>query len=843
MEASGPALARRGRNLAVAGRRTAGQRRADLVADVALAVGMAGLMLATMPAARAADAAGIQLAQAGQSFDIPAQPLAGAITSFGRQSGLQVTVEAAIANDLQSPGVSGSYTPDEALSRLLAGTGVSYRFIDANTVTLVRGTAADGAVVLDPLSIDATRRAESAWGPVAGFVAKRASAATKTDTPLLETPQSISVVTRDQMDAQAAQTMPQALRYTAGMQTDRNGADERTDFLYARGFQVSQYLDGLRLIGGTWATPQIDSYGLERIEIVRGPSSVLYGQVSPGGLANLVSKRPQPDAFNEVQLQFGEYGRLQTAFDMTGPLTEDGDLSYRLSGLARSADTPIDQTKEERYAINPAITWRAGDDTTLTLLGKYQNDPALGAYQRLPAYGTVLHNPSGDIPTDLYIGDPTFDKEERTQYGIGYEFEHRFDDTFTVRQNARFFRTDSDFGYLYTGRLMAADSSVIRRSGVLAEEVNDAITIDNQLQAKFTTGAVGHTALFGLDYQNNHNDSDVDYLAANPIDYNNPQYGSPGIDFTPFFEQNTSQRLEQLGLYAQDQISIDRWRFTLGARHDWLNSNTNDRLTNTSTKVTDQKFTGRVGALYLFDNGLAPYASYSESFEPLAGTNDIGEPLKPTTGQQYEIGIKYQPTGYNSFVSLALYDLTQQNVLSYGSRTIIDGSGNPQVISFSTQNGEVSSRGIDIEGKISLNDNISLTAAYSYLETEVTEGSTGDNTAGKTPVYLPENSGSIWADYRFIDGYFNGLGLGAGVRISDETYGDAANSFTVPGYAVMDAALRYDLGNLAPDLTGARLAVNATNLFDKIYVADCQNNTNCYYGSRRKVYATLSYQW
>ncbi|WP_372094859.1 TonB-dependent siderophore receptor [Tistrella mobilis] len=823
-----------GRNRTEARAQTARRRRAEIVADVALAVGMAGMVLAQAPAARAAGADGVQLAQAGQGYDIPAQSLTGAITSFGRQSGLQVTLDAAVAGDLRSPGVRGSYTPEEALRRLLQGTGVTYRFVDARTVTLTP-VDGQGAQVLDPLEVDADRRVESPWGPVAGFVATRGATATKTDTPLIETPQTISVVTRDQMDAQAAQTMPQALRYTAGMQTDRNGADERTDFLYSRGFQVSQYLDGLRLINGTWAVPQIDSYGLERIEVVKGPASVLYGQVSPGGLANLVSKRPQAEAFNEIQLQYGEYNRLQAAFDSTGELTPRGNVLYRITGLARGADTQMEQVKEERYAISPSLTWLMDDDTTLTILGKYQNDPALGGYQRLPADGTVLYSPAGKIPTDLYIGDPSFDKEERKQYSLGYEFEHRFDDVFTFRQNARFLRTDGDFAYLYTGRIVSGTSS-IRRSGVIANEVNDAITVDNQAIAKFETGAVKHTTIFGFDYQNNHNDSKVDYLSANNIDYNNPQYGNPGLG-APFFQQSSSQRLEQAGVYLQEQAAYDRFRLTLGLRHDWAESRTLDRLANATTTIKDTETTVRAGLLYLFDNGIAPYVSYSESFEPLAGVNEIGQPYKPTTGQQYEAGVKFQPAGYTSLFTVSLYHLTQQNVVSAYYQS---GNSGP---TYSVQDGEVRSRGIDAEAKIALDDNFSLTAAYSYLDAEVTESGSANGTVGKTPVYMPEHSGSLWADYRFLDGYAAGLGLGAGIRVSGKTWGDAANTFEVPGYAVYDAAVRYDLSYLSPDLQGAKFSINATNLADKIYVADCQNATNCYYGSRRKVYATLSYQW
>lgn len=828
-----------GRNRTEARAQTARRRRAEIVADVALAVGMAGMVLAQAPAARAAGADGVQLAQAGQGYDIPAQSLTGAITSFGRQSGLQVTLDAAVAGDLRSPGVRGSYTPEEALRRLLQGTGVTYRFVDARTVTLTQ-VAGQGAAVLDPLEVDANRQVESPFRPIAGYVATRNVTGSKSDVPLIETPQTISIVVRDQIDAQAAQTVPQSLRYTSGMMTDRNGLDERADFLYARGFKVDSYLNGTRFLGGTWATAQIDAYSLERIEVLKGPSSVLYGQASPGGIANGISKQPLEDPAGEVRLQYGEYNRMQAAFDLTGPLTQDKDVLFRITGLGRSADTQMEQTKEERYWINPAITFRPSEDTTLTLLGSYQTDPALGGYQRLPAYGTVLFNPSGEIPTDLFVGDPTFDKQERKQYSLSALFEHRFDDTFTFRQNARFMRIDADFGYLYTGNIMSPTSSLIRRSGVIADETNDGITVDNQMQAKFATGDVTHTALVGLDYQNNRNDSVVDYLLANPIDYANPSYGNPGIDFdNPFFQQSSSQRFEQTGVYVQDQMSYGNWHLSLGGRHDWLDIDTTDRLSNTDSSLTEKKFTGKVGLLYHFtDIGLAPYASYSEAFEPIAGTTTDGRAFEPLTSQQYEVGVKYQPKGWNTLFTLSLYDITQQNVATTTTREINGGT-----VNFTDQSGEVSSQGIDFEIRASPFDNFNVIASYAYVDAEVTKAGNITGTEGKTPVYVPEHSGSLWADYRFLDGYVAGLGLGAGIRVNGKTWADAMNTVEVPGYAVYDAAVSYDLSYLNPDLAGAKFQINATNLTDKIYVADCQNLTNCYYGARRKVYATLSYQW
>jgi iron complex outermembrane recepter protein len=781
------------------------------------------------------------------AFDIAPQPLDRALTTFSAQAHIQVLVAGELTGGLRSPGVSGTYTPEEALQRLLADTGLTYRFTSPNTVTLERATAqreegqpvapvtggasrppAGAVLPAEPITVQEQRAGETAWGPVKGYVATRSATGTKTDTPLIETPQSISVVTRDQMEAQAAQTVQSALRYSSGVSLYEKN-DNRFDINFARGFDLEEFLDGMRLLSGSFAIPRIDPYFLERIEVFKGPSSVLYGQAPPGGLVNLVSKRPTSEPFREVLLQTGSYNRVQGAFDFSGPIDKDGQFLYRVTGLGRDSETQIDYVEDQRLAIMPALTWRPTPDTTFTLLTSYQNDPVGGFINSWPAQGTVLSNPNGKIPMSLYGGAPNFDKHEREHYYVGYLFEHRFSEVWTVRQNFRYMHINDDYFQVLTGDFQE-DLRTLERSVFTNVEDFDAITLDNQVQSKFATGPLQHTFVFGIDYQRSMQDFKFGIGDAPPLDILRPDYSQP-IPTPPLLFDDERTR-NQIGLYAQDQLKLGPWALLLGGRHDWADREIHDRFTDITTKESDNEFTWRAGLLYLFDIGLAPYFSYATSFEPTIGTDFEGNPFEPTTGRQYEVGIKYQPKGINALITLSLFQLTQQNVLTT----------DPEHEFFNVQTGEVRSRGVELEGKASLTAGLNLTAAYTYLDAEVTESNDVD--LGKRPVQVPKHLASLWGDYTIQGGALAGLGFGAGVRYFGSTYGDAENTFKVPDYTLADAAAHYDLSGLGVDaLKGIRLAVNASNLFDKEYVAFCANIGACHYGLRRTVLGTFSYRW
>lgn len=711
----------------------------------------------------------------------------------------------------------------------------------------VRSTTRSANVAQTNASAGSTPQ-ETAHGPVSGFVAHQSATGTKTDTPIIQTPQSISVVPADQLQTQQAWTAKEALRYTAGAAADTRSNFGAYDIIYNRGFPVSRYLDGMRLQGDTgFVTPQIELWGMERVELLRGPASVLYGQGTPGGIVNMVSKRPTDQPFGEIALQGGSFDRFQGAFDVGGPVDQQGQLEYRLTGLFRDSNNQVDFVKTQRQYIAPSLTWRPDADTSLTVLLSYQRDPWGGYYNFVPPLGSLYPNPNGKIPTSFYAGDPSFNQTDRTQYSAGYLFEHRVDDVWTIRQNLRYLDTTGHLNQVppFPGGLEPDNVTLDRYAQADAERIG-AFTIDNQIQAKFATGWLQHTALVGVDYQNTLFAQYVAQGAAPSINIFDPVYYQPitvPTDNPNTLVTNSHQQSSQTGVYGQDQMKIGNLILVAGGRHDWADSDTqtySDTFgfpANTDTPQHDQANTGRIGGVYLFDNGVAPYAVYATSFNPNIGTEFSGTPFKPTTGKLYEAGVRYQPPGFETMMLTASgYDLTEQNVLT----------PDPANLGFNVQTGEIRSRGFEFEGKASINKQLNLIATYTYIDAKVTQSNDVD--LGKVPLGIPRNMTSAWADYTFRNGALNGFGGGLGVRYVGYTWGDEANTVRVPAYVLVDAMVHYNLAYLAPQLRGYELQVNATNLFDKVYVSECTgtsgiSSTNCVYGLRRSVLGTLRYRW
>ncbi|MHC2017076.1 TonB-dependent siderophore receptor [Methylobacterium sp. CM6247] len=778
-------------------------------------------------------------------FALPAMPLDEALAAYGAASGVQLIYDSSATQYLRSVAVVGRYDRAEGLRRLLAGTGLTPQFTAERSATLLRVVAQAGivapdqagAVALDMLEVSG----ENAIGPVHGYVARRSATATKTGTPILETPQAINVVGRKEIEDRQAQSVSQALLYTPGVM-NQYGTDVRYDWLYVRGFVPGRYLDGLRLPFGArgYSQPRVESYGLERVELLKGPSSGLYGQNSPGGLLNLVSKRPTATPLREIQLQTGSFGRAQAAFDLSGPIDPEGKILYRLTGLARTTGTQLDYLEEDRVFIAPSLTLRPDADTSLTILSQYLNidSPGGGAPQGLPALGTLYANPKGRIPTKRFIGEPNYDRFKLQQGFIGYAFEHRFNDVWTVRQNLRYSHVDAN-----TQRVQAiglgADNSTLSRYAWAFPERSDLFNIDNQAEARFSTGPFAHTLLLGADYLREDARYDESQLRIVPsVDVFAPVYA--GTVTRPPLGTRITQGRNQTGLYAQDEIRFGGFRLTVSGRQDWADAVT--RTTNAATgaltrvKQDDAAFTGRVGLSYLLDGGLAPYISYATSFQPTAGTDRAGQPFAPTEGEQIEGGIKFQPPGTNLLMTGTVFDLTQKNVLT----------PDPTDFRFNAQTGEARVRGVELEVKASLTESLDLIASYAAMNSEITKANAnaaGASIIGNELPFVPQHQASAWLDYTFRTGDWAGLGLGAGVRYIGASVGDNANFYHIPVVTLVDAAIRYDFGYRYPALKGVDLAVNATNLFDKTYVSTCIAATGCFYGNRQTVLATLRYRW
>ncbi|SFH81817.1 TonB-dependent siderophore receptor [Modicisalibacter xianhensis] len=682
-------------------------------------------------------------------------------------------------------------------------------------------------LTLLPLSATAQQAGEDA--ATLDTVTVTGQAATKTDTPFIETPQAVSVISREDIEEKGAQTVQRATNYIPGVFSNQIGASNRYDYIVLRGFSDGSinntFLDGLKLMGdsGSYSSMVIDPYFLESIEVVKGPASVLYGRASPGGLVAMQSKRPEFDTEREIQLGVGTNDQRSAAFDITGPLDDEHRVAYRLIGLGQAANTQFGPVEEERYAIAPSLTWDISNDTSLTLQAYLQKDPEGGYHSGLPFEGTVESRNGVKIDNEFFEGEEDFEKFERTQRQFGYEFDHRFNDDLTFRQRARYLNSDVELQQVYAYG-WASDTELVRYASGGKEDLQ-AWTVDNQLEARLATGAVEHTLLFGADYQQRENDVTWDSGSAGNLDVTNPQYGS---DVLITYTDNQTRELSQTGVYLQDQMTLDNWHLVLGLRNDWVDIENTNHTLGTRSELDDTQVSGRAGLLYHFDNGVAPYLSYSTSFTPNATTDENGDLLEPTEGEQVEAGLKYQPAGTQDRYSIALFHITQENVSTKDPNE-----------SFYRAVGEIESQGVELESHTQLTDNLSLQASYTY--TDVTYVETEDDTEGNTANQVPRHQASVWVNYGFDRGSLAGLETGLGVRHYADIWVDEANTETLPDYTLVDAMLGYDFSQVG--LEGVSARVNVHNLLDKEYVASCYDINYCYFGEERNVMATVSYNF
>lgn len=770
----------------------------------------------------------VGLAQA-ESYQLPAAPLAATLNQIASQAGIVLSIDPALTAGKIAQPVLGDYDALDALSAALSGSGL--QLVDSGNGVYSLAPTPEGAMALPNISIYGNAQQEQAWGPVDGYVAKRSAAGSKTDTPLIEAPRSISVITREQLDERQTLNLNDALRYTAGVMSSGYGSDTRSDWLKVRGFVPTQFLDGLPLPVGSFANPKIEPWNLERVAVLRGPASSVYGQTPPGGLLDMVSRRPQVDRSHEVQLQLGNDNHRQINFDSTGAFDDDARVLYRISGTVRDSDTPIDHIQDQRYNLAPSLTWNIGDDTRLTFLSQYTRDDTGITGSFLPLQGTKLPSPGGKISHHKNFGEPDWDFYDRTYYALGYAFEHRIDDVWQFRQNLRYTKSDLEFQAVQVSTFNSIDAggNVSRESGIVNEDVSQ-FAVDNNFQADFQTGALSHTLLLGLDHQRATSNYQWLYgMGVPPINVGRPVYGTDLSGVTYFAMQDYHQKTHQTGLYIQDQIALDNWRLTLGGRQDWVHTGTTfHNQGDVSNTQRDTEFSGNVGLSYLFDNGVTPYLSYAQSFQPAMGANvSSTTSFEPTRGEQYEVGVKYQPPGTDALLSAALFDLTQENV------SVTEGSITRQI-------GELKVRGLELEASAAVNDNLKLVASYAYNDSEIQKGPDKGNRMQQ----MPRNQATLWADYTWNAGLLDGFGIGFGARYVGDSYGNTANTWLghTGSYTVYDASLHYDLGRLNSSLQGASLALDAKNLFDKDYLSTCDGYW-CYYGDERYVVASLNYKW
>lgn len=668
---------------------------------------------------------------------------------------------------------------------------------------------------LPPVTVrPATPRATE---PAFGYRAPSAASATKTDTPLRETPQSVTVITRERIEDMGAQNLQDALNYAAGVRSNAFGLDTKTDWLRVRGTAPDEYLDGLRQTFGFYTTTRVDPYTLERIEVLRGPSAMLFGQGSTGGVVNMVSKRPLPYAQREVGVQTGSFNRRQVQADLTAPLTADGTWSYRLVALTRKSDTQVDFVPDDRRLLAPSLAWRPSAATSLTLQALVQQDRTGSTAQFFPWSGTLRGNPNGRIPTDRFLGEPGFDRYDSDRKTLGWLFEHRLNDRWTVRQNLRASENEVSYRqlapYVYgnpPAPYTDAAQRVLDRYAQFTDVKARMLATDQHLEGRFDTGGAQHRLLLGVDALRFRSSDRTTFDfpvslggTAPPIDVFSPVYGG----YTPIPLPDTAVRATQYqtGVYVQDQMKFgEQWIVVAGLRHDSVRN----ALEGADTQ-RDQATSKRLGLMYLARNGWSPYLSYSESFTPVPGTNLRGVRFEPLRGKQVEAGARFEPAHGGYSTSAAVFRLREENQLI----------NDPALPGNQLQAGRTETSGFEWEWVGRIAPRLEMSAHYTYLDLD------------PTLIAQPRHQAALWARQRLRIGGIKGFSLSLGLRHFSAFRDGAAP--TTPGVTLVDAALGWEDEHW-------RLALNAINLADRRYVSSCLARGDCFYGQRRTLLVTAT---
>ena len=681
---------------------------------------------------------------------------------------------------------------------------------------------------LDEVVVDSGSRGAPAPtnGPtgVKGYAATGVSSATKTSTPLVEIPQTVSVVTRENLDDRNVQSLQDALSYTAGASTSVFGSDPRYESIYIRGFNTDYngiYRDGLRELNaaGSGAIFRTEPYGLDAITVIEGPAGATYGYGSPGGIVDVTSKRPVFTAFAETWLQFGNFDRKQGNFDVGAPVPgTNGTMAYRVTGVFRDAQT-FPSGPDGRIDIAPAFTWQPDGATTFTFLSAYDRT-------RVPGTVAFFNGPNFTV-TDLMFGDPAYNKIVQEQYRLGYAFEHRFSNTFTIRQNFRYARLGLDERYT-TIDAIDPGGVIASRSNGLLYETQGSVVVDNQAEARFAIGPTRHVVLAGLDYA--HADFSVrsGFGSAPDLNLLTRNYGQQFIADPPLsLAYSYQQRQDQLGEYLQDQISWNNVFLTLSGRHDTVGTVT---LTDPSTTTPqhDDAFTGRAGLNIRVLPGVYPYLSYATTFAPNLGADANARPFQPQRGDQKEVGLKIQVPRTDLQLNAAVFDIAESSVIETNAT------------SMSLATGSVTSRGYELSAVDNIAPGTNVVASFRHLDLRFADnlaGLEGNQLSG-----IPGTEAKAFATYRIpVAGPLGGLQIGGGVRHLGFSFADDANTGFNKPVTLFDAVVSYDFAALSPTLRGTKAQLNAYNVFDT-YSTTCQAGF-CYRRAPLQVIGSLIHRW
>mgnify|MGYP001791770384 CR=1 FL=1 len=655
------------------------------------------------------------------------------------------------------------------------------------------------------------------------YFVPNASSATRTDTPIRDIPQSIQVVPQRVLEDRVITNDVEPLRTVSGITPGLSSAFRTAGFISIRGFDggANVLRNGTRQLR---RATQDELTNLERIEVIKGPASVLYGQGGIGGTINLVTKQPLRDPFYEVSLLAGSFDLYRPSVDISGPLNESETLAYRFNAAYQDAGNFYDFGRDDRWFYAPVINWQISPNTELTFDVKVsRRELRGGGIFGLPAEGTVLPNPNGELPLNRYTGEPDDVSTRIFDVGIGYDLTHQFDEDWSLRNTLRYGYSEATGVGALPGSL-EPDGRTLNRSFYEPTNnenaINDNFITTADVIGNFSTGSIEHELLFGAEYSRQGEGVNITFRSLAPLDIFNPVYGATPGDVTRTFESSFS--LDTVGIYLQNQITFaDNLKMLLGGRIDFLDQRTVSG--GSTTSLSETAFSPRIGIVYQPVEPVSLYASYSRSFEPVGGSDFEGNAFVPERGTQYEIGIK---TELNERLSatLALFDLTLSNV----------ETADPNNPTFSIQTGEQNSRGIelDISGEILPGWNIA--AGYAYIDARITEDNSLDE--GNRLNNAPEHTLGLWTSYEVQEGILEGLGAGLGLFYVGERQGDLANSFTVPSYLRTDASVFYRRNNF-------RGTLSIKNLFDIDYFESAQNRNRVFSGEPLTLQGSISWQF
>ncbi|PYE88064.1 TonB-dependent siderophore receptor [Phyllobacterium leguminum] len=664
----------------------------------------------------------------------------------------------------------------------------------------------DSPIVLETITVEGGGERDD---DAKSIVATKTSSGSKMATDILDTPASVSVITAKEIQERGAQDVEQVLQYTPGVVTDFYGSDDRFDYFKIRGFDANTYRDGLSL-GRPFGAIREEPYAFERVEVLKGASSTVFGVSDPGGSVNYVTKRPKAERFGEAYVTGGSYERKEVGFDFGDNLTTDDTLSYRLTGKLRDADAEYDYSRDDDKFIMGGLTWRPDDATNVTIVFDHLNRDGVP--------GSGGHPVGSDFDRDRFFGEPDFNYRGADRNTVSVMLDHDFGNGLSFSSNARYSDTKSDFGYAYISATPTNGSTIAKRDFFGNETEAENFIIDTRLQYDASFENIDSRTLVGVEYNDFSSDNDTYWGPAPGIDWTNPVYtGAPAS--LPLIASTRSDQKTKALYVQQDLTFADKLIASVGLRNDWMDIEQTNKLASVTTEDDLSEFTSRFGLTYRWTDQLATYASYAESVAPPT----IGR--EPERGEQFEIGVKYQPAGFPGMFTAAVYDLTKTNVQVTDPITSL-----PSTI------GEVRVRGIDLEAKAELTNNISLTAAYSYLDSQIVEDGTGKND-GNRMQFVPEHIASLWGTYKLEgSGRRGDMTFGVGGRYSGAYYFDDANTQSTGSSFAVDAAFTYKIEK------NTALEVNVSNLFDEKHVAYGGFGAD-FYNPGRAVYATVRRTW